>query len=136
HSCAVAESRTTKTILPIGRPARDQGRAAAARRFRQSAIRPGKRSLHAGASCTRLAGIPLATLYSLQKLVLRGVERQFVQCARRLGYYPGRTLPRPSGRTPQRTLLRIERVLLDREHALLRLYGILSHLHGCAQPPM
>src|SRR5262249_1370189 len=87
-------------------------------------------------SCTRLAGIPLATLYSLQKLVLRGVERYLVQCARRLGDYPSRTLPRPSNRTSQRTLVRIERVLLDREHALLRLHGILSHLHGCAQPPM
>jgi hypothetical protein len=53
-----------------------------------------------------------------------------------LGYHPSRTLPRPSTRTSQRTLLRIERVLLDREHALLRLHGILSHLHGRAQPAM
>src|SRR5262249_37805791 len=108
----------------------------ATRRFRQSTIRSGKRSFYEGASYTRLAGIPLATLYSLQKLVLRGVERYFVQCARRLGHYPSSTLPRPSRRTSQRTLLRIERVLLDREHALLRLHGILSHLHGRAQPPM
>src|SRR5262249_46475027 len=135
-SRSVAVSRTTHAILPIGRQARDQSRTAAVGRFRLLSIRSGKNSLYASASYARLAGIPLATLHSLQKLVLRGGERWFVQCARRLGYYPSRTLPRPSRRTPQPTLLRSERVLLDREHALLRLYGVLSHLHGRAQPPL
>src|SRR5215470_678607 len=83
-----------------------------------------EKTFYASAACTRLAGIPLATLYSLQELVLRGVKRWFVQRARRLGYCPSRTLPPLSRRASQRTLLRVERVLLDREHALLRLHGI------------
>jgi len=96
-----------------------------------------EKTFYASAACTRLAGIPLATLYSLQELVLRGVKRWFVHNV--LDDWGIAQVAR-SHRSPDEPLN--QRFFASKGYCSIGstlYYGFMEylfHLHGRAQPPM